>query len=202
MLALLMYLKRRTQAYWFEYSPEQRLVYFQFNSVSDEGSETIEQLCERLFRFVEEHDVDKLAIDLRWNGGGNNFLNKPLLHGLIRCNKVTEEGKLFVIIGRNTFSAAMCAATQIERETRAIFVGEPTGSCPNFVGESAVLLKLPYSKLEGSVSDLYWENSVAMDYRTWIAPQIYAPPSFPLYRVNGDPALEAILAYKRQALGR
>jgi sugar lactone lactonase YvrE len=39
------------------------------------------------------------------------------------------------------------------------------------------------------------KNSVAMDYRTWIAPQIYAPPTFAAYRANRDPALEAILAH-------
>ena len=120
---------------------------------------------------VESNDVDKLVIDLRWNGGGNNFLNRPLVHGLIRCDKVNQPGKLFVIVGRNTFSAAQCGATQIERYTDATFVGEPTGSCPNFVGES-VMLELPYSKMTASISDLYWQNSVAMDYRTWIGPQI------------------------------
>jgi hypothetical protein len=46
----------------------------------------------------------------------------------------------------------------IERHTHAIFVGEPTGSGPNFVGETE-LFELPYSKLQASVSDLYWQSS-------------------------------------------
>jgi hypothetical protein len=33
-----------------------------------------------------------------------------------------------------------------------------------------------------------------MDYRTWIAPRIYTPPTFAAYRAGRDPALEAILA--------
>jgi hypothetical protein len=33
-----------------------------------------------------------------------------------------------------------------------------------------------------------------MDYRTWIAPHIYTPPTFAAYRENRDPAMEAILA--------
>src|SRR5262249_61709986 len=106
-----------------------------------------------------------------------------------------QRGKLFVIIGRNTFSAAQCGVTHIERNTNAIFVGEPTGSSPNHVGESNVL-NLPYSKMRASISDLYWQNSVAMDYRTWIAPQIYTPPTFAAFRADRDPALEAILAHK------
>jgi sugar lactone lactonase YvrE len=67
------------------------------------------------------------------------------------------------------------------------------------VGESAVIVPLPYSKLRASISDLYWQNSVAMDYRTWIAPQIYTPPTFAAYRSNRDPALEAILAHLGEA---
>jgi hypothetical protein len=35
-----------------------------------------------------------------------------------------------------------------------------------------------------------------MDYRTWIAPQIYTPPTFAAFRANRDPAMEAILSYK------
>jgi hypothetical protein len=38
-----------------------------------------------------------------------------------------------------------------------------------------------------------------MDYRTWVAPLLYAPPSFELYKANRDPALEAILAYRQVA---
>jgi hypothetical protein len=34
-----------------------------------------------------------------------------------------------------------------------------------------------------------------MDYRVWISPQLYAPPSFELYRANRDPAMEAIMSY-------
>ena len=93
----------------------------------------------------------------------------------------------------------MNCTADLERYTNAIFVGEPTGSSPNFVGES-VRLALPYSKMEGSISDLYWESSVAMDYRTWIAPLLYAPPSFELYKANRDPAMEAILSYRQQTV--
>ena len=62
--------------------------------------------------------------------------------------------------------------------THAIFVGEPTGSSPNFVGET----------------------SHATDVRTWIPPTLYVPETFAAFRVRRDPALEAILAYPRRAV--
>lgn len=188
-----LYLKKKQTPYWFEYLEDQKTVYFQYNAVQDFGRESIEQFCKRLFEFIDGHEVRRLVIDMRWNGGGNNFLNQPLTHGLIRCTKINQPGRLFVVVGRNTFSAAMCGAAHIERHTHATFVGEPTGSSPNFIGET-IPLTLPYSKMRASISDLYWQNTVAMDYRTWIAPTIYTPPSFAAYRANRDPALEAILS--------
>jgi hypothetical protein len=81
----------------------------------------------------------------------------------------------------------------IERHTGAIFAGEPTGSSPNFIGES-IPFALPYSKLAGTISDLFWQSAWPMDHRTWIAPRLYTPPTFAAYAENRDPALEAILA--------
>ncbi len=191
-----LYLKNRKANYWFEFIPDSKTLYFQYNAVAQDPKETLPEFCERMFKFIKENPVERLVIDMRWNGGGNNFYNRPIIHGLIRNEKVNQLGKLFVIVGRQTYSAAMCGATEIERHAKAIFVGEPTGSSPNFVGES-IIINLPYSKMSGSISDLYWQNSVAMDYRVWISPQLYAPPTFDSYRANRDPAMEAINAYLR-----
>ncbi|MEK6335563.1 MAG: tetratricopeptide repeat protein [Acidobacteriota bacterium] len=190
-----LYLKNTKANYWFEYLPENRVLYFQYNRVRNDQQESLAKFSERLFKFIDEHEIDKLVIDMRWNNGGNTFLSRPLLYGLIKSDKVNKTGKLFVIIGRRTFSAAQNTSTFFERHTNAIFVGEPTGSSPNFVGEETPFT-LPYSKITVNVSDLYWQSSWPQDYRTWIAPQIYAPPVFAAYRENRDPAMEAILAYK------
>jgi hypothetical protein len=72
-----------------------------------------------------------------------------------------------------------------------IFVGEPSGSRPNFIGET-IPFELPYSKTIVNVSDLYWQTSWPGDHRTWIPPEILAPPTFETYRHNRDPAMEAI----------
>jgi len=56
-----------------------------------------------------------------------------LLHALLRADKVNRTGRLFVLIGRETFSAAMGLSIELERQTKAIFVGEPTGSSLNAI---------------------------------------------------------------------
>jgi len=143
----------------------------------------------------------RLVIDLRWNGGGNTFLSQALLHHLIRNPQISRRGALYVIVGRLTFSAAQNTATAIGRETEPIFVGEPTGSRPNFTGET-IPFELPYSKLRANAGDLFWQTSWPEDHRTWIAPDIYAPPTFEAFRRNDDPAMDAILALREHLPGR
>lgn len=189
-----LYMKNVGTNYWFEYLLDSRTVYFQYNKIFDDPKEPLAKFSERLFQFVKDHDVDKLVIDMRWNNGGNTYMNQPLLKGLISNEKVNQRGKLFIIIGRRVFSAAQNSVASFERYTNAVFVGEPTGSSPNFVGEE-VFFTLPYSKLSANVSDLYWQSSWPSDYRTWIAPQVYIQPTFEAYRANRDPVMDAILAY-------
>jgi tetratricopeptide (TPR) repeat protein len=180
--------------FWFEYLPARKLVYFQYNAVGDKPTESLEKFCARLIRLIDEKPVEYLVIDMRNNGGGNNFLNRPLVHGLIRCDKINRAGHLFVMVGRRTFSAAMNGAVDIERNTRALFVGEPTGSSPNFVGETSILT-LPCSGLRLSCSSLYWQSSTAMDRRVWIPPELVAEPSVVAFSENRDPGWEAIIEY-------
>jgi tetratricopeptide (TPR) repeat protein len=188
-----LYLRNSGVNYWFSHQSAERLTYFQFNSVADDPDEPLKAFTERLFGSLAAADCDRLVMDLRWNGGGNTFLTLPLLHRLIGCERINRPGGLFVVIGRRTFSAAQNFTTMVSNHTHALFVGEPTGSRPNFVGET-IPFRLPYSRFQVNVSDLYWQTSWPMDHRTWIAPDLYAPPTFASYVENRDPAMEAILA--------
>lgn len=195
-----LHLRHRELPFWFEYRPADDLVYFQFNAVRDHPAETFAAFCDRLLGFIEDRNAGRLVIDMRWNGGGNTLLSQYLLHHLIASERLSRRGALFVIIGRLTFSAAQNTVTAIERETSAIFVGEPTGSRPNFIGER-IDFELPYSKVRANAADLYWQTSWPTDYRTWTAPDIYAPPTFEAYRRNQDPALDAIVAIREHVPG-
>ena len=179
--ALPLYLRNTEVPYWFEHLADHRVLYLQFNAVRDHPAEPFANFCDRAFAYIDHHDIERLVLDLRWNGGGNTFLSQALLRHLVGSQKINEWGSLFVIIGRATFSAAQNTATAIERHTKAIFVGEPTGSRPNFIGET-VPFELPYSKTKVNVSDLYWQTSWPSDRRPWIPPEIYTPPSFAAYR--------------------
>lgn len=187
------YYEKRFDLYWFEYDADTKSIFLQYNGCGDKDEEPVAAFAKRLSTFVSTHDVEKLIVDLRFNGGGNNFVSVPLLEAIIGC-KANQAGKLFVLTSRNTFSAAIVLTAQLERYTAAILVGEPTPSEPNFVGENNYLT-LPYSGIRVSLSNLYWQNSHAMDHRKWIAPKIPVTWNFEEMVHGRDPGLAAALAY-------
>lgn len=189
-----LYLANRAKPYFFQVIPELKAVYLQYNAVRSDPNEPMAAFCEKLFAEIDKSEIERLIVDVRWNGGGNSFLNRNIQDGILARPKVNRSGRFFLITGRNTFSAAQNFTTDLVRNANPILVGEPTGSSPNFVGET-VRVTLPYSKMNCSISDLYWQRSWPMDHRIWLAPQIPAPPVFALYRENRDPALEAIQAF-------
>jgi tetratricopeptide (TPR) repeat protein len=179
--------------YWADALPDGRTVYMGFNTVRDMNGESLAAFSARLRTMLAQQPVERLIVDLRWNNGGNTRLLPPLIAAIAGSERINRKGHLFVIIGRRTFSAAQNAATLLQRFTNATFVGEPTGSSPNFVGEDDPFV-LPYSKLKVNVSTLAWQSSIPQDKRSWIAPLIYVPPTFAAYRAKRDEALEAILS--------
>ncbi len=188
-----LYLKDPENMYWFEYLPETKTVYVQYNGVQNKTDESIADFSKRLFAFVESNPVEKFILDVRHNGGGNNYLNKPLLLGIIK-SKIDERGKLFTIIGRRTFSAAQNFVNELDKYTNTLFVGEPTGENVNFYGDPA-RIELPNSGIVIRASTLWWQNMDPRDRRQWTGPHIAAELTSEDYRTNTDPAMKAIMAY-------
>ncbi|MDQ2970774.1 MAG: S41 family peptidase, partial [Acidobacteriota bacterium] len=188
-----LWLKEPQNKFWFEYLPDARAVYVQFNQVGNKADETVEAFAERLFAFVEAKPVERFVLDLRLNRGGNAAFNRPLLLGLIRATKVDRKGRLFTIIGRSTWSAAQMLVNELERYTNTIFVGEPSGGKVNSYGDSH-RITLPNSGITVRVSTLWWQQD-ERDRRQWTAPQVAADLAFEDYRTNNDPALNAALNF-------
>ncbi|MEO6391274.1 MAG: hypothetical protein ABIP75_05435 [Pyrinomonadaceae bacterium] len=188
-----LYRRHPGDAYWFEYLKDQKLVYVNQDEVQNKPDESVAAFYRRVTEFIAANPVEKLVIDLRNNGGGNNGLNRPVVIGLIK-SKIDERGRLFVITGRQTFSAAQNFVNELENYTNAIFIGEPTAGHPNHYGDNRAIM-LPNSKLEARVSTLYWQDVDPRDDRPWTPPEIAAELSSEDYRTGRDPALQAVLDY-------
>jgi hypothetical protein len=97
----------------------------------------------------------RVVLDIRSNGGGNNFLNRFVVKEIIRRPALDQPDRLLVLIGRGVFSAAQNLVNELDCYTNATFVGEPTGNAPNQYGD-ARRLELPRSKIRVFISSLYW----------------------------------------------
>jgi hypothetical protein len=187
-----LWLRDQQNNFWFEYLDDYEALYVQYNAVRDKPDETLAAFFGRVFDFADTHAVGRFVLDLRHNHGGNGYLNQPIVHGLIRHEQINQPGRLFTIVGRETFSAAMMLTVDLEKHTRTLFVGEPTGASPNMYGDN-VPIALPNSGLVVKASALHWVYSEPRDARPWLAPDIPAALSSADYRARRDPALEAIL---------
>ncbi|MEP7254573.1 MAG: hypothetical protein ABI666_02300 [Ferruginibacter sp.] len=190
-----LYLQNTDKNYWYAYIDSIQLFYFHFSAVKDMDDISFEKFVEQMFKKIDSLPIRKMVIDIRRNNGGDNTLNKPLIHALIRSDKVNQKGKLFVIIGRNTFSAAVNLATDLENHTNAVFVGEPTAAGPNHFGETTVF-HLPVSKLLVLHSSLFWQFSSPKDKRNSIEPGVPINLTWRDYKNNLDPCLLAVIKLK------
>ena len=188
-----LWLRSTHRNYWHEFLPDGRTLYVQYNNVEDQsGGETIAHYFPRVFMEAAARRVSRLVIDLRLNGGGNNELNRPIWHALLRSPQFNQKGRLWVLIGPQTFSAAMNFVDELELNTNVLFAGEPTGETPNMWGDPAGVT-LPNSGIVVQASTLWWQFADPRDHRPFRAPDLLVPLTFADYSRNIDPVLEAIL---------
>jgi len=185
------YLRNIDVEQWMESLPELAAVYFQFNQVRDGDDQSIAEFAAQLAERLASDNASTLIVDVRHNNGGNNSLLRPLIRTMVGFEQASPDNKIYVITGRNTFSAAQNFVSRVEQWTDAVFVGEPSASSPNFVGEETNLL-LPYSRLRGSISTRYWQDSNPGDDRPWITPQVPVEPRAGDYFAGRDAAMEVI----------
>ncbi len=189
-----LYLKNLDKIYFYEYLPEEKTVYVRQSQIQDDPKENISVFYTRVFDFIENNDVEKLIIDVRLNGGGNNYKNKAVITRIIESKKINKVGSLFVIIGRRTFSACQNLVNELDNYTNAIFIGEPTAENINFYGDTRQVA-LPNSKIPVFLSFAWWQDKAPWENADWTVPHIAVDMSFNEYASNQDPVLKTALSF-------
>ncbi|HET7434077.1 MAG TPA: hypothetical protein VFN10_05110 [Thermoanaerobaculia bacterium] len=169
-------------------------LYVQLNQVNDAPDETLEAFAARIEKTNAETKPKTLILDLRLDRGGNGHLRTPLMKAIIRSPMADVRGRLFVLTSRATFSAAQFLVDDLQTETSAIFIGEPTSSKPNVFGDSRKIT-LPHSGITVRASIYWWQRHPAESDMQWLPVDIAAPLRFADYARNIDPALEAAMHY-------
>ena len=187
-----LFLSKMNDPYWYSFLGNDSVVYIQFNAVTSKEDQSLEDFNTELRNQIAQSGTQNLILDVRHNHGGDGSLVPPLLKTLQNFEIMNPEGKVFVIIGRETFSAGHNLLTEITKNIDSILVGEPSGSKPNHIGESG-WFQLPYSGLTGLVSTQFHQDSKPEDNRKWIAPHIPVSLSSTDYFNGDDMVLNTIM---------
>ena len=118
-----LFLSKTEDNYWSKTLTEHDAMFVQFNLVQQKEELTLMDFNLKLRENIKQSNAQNLILDLRFNSGGDGSLYPPMLKTLIEFEIINPEGKIFVLMGRGTFSAAQNLLTEITKFTNAILVG-------------------------------------------------------------------------------
>ncbi len=183
-----LYLSLYSKPMWARKLAAGRAVYFGYNAVVRPSTGFVRAL-ERLARSPK---VRRVIVDVRLNGGGDNSTYGALTT-LFDSPTVDRRGKLYVLIGRATFSAAANFAAELDRDTRAIFVGEPTGGGVETYGDTFPVLLPTFGWNVYIASRYHHRKRSARDRRLAVEPDVRVDLTSEQYFAGRDPVLERAL---------
>jgi hypothetical protein len=189
---------RNMDNYRFEYLPEKRLLYFQYNRSQDmPGTDTV-AFGRQLIAELAHRKPAVFVLDLRFNTGGNLHLADELMKDLIERTKGMRR---YVITGRATFSAGIANAVTWREAGNVTFVGEPVGDELEMWAEGGNII-LPNSGLYAHFANGLHSYSPGPCPRSItcldrnveeLGPDIPVHMNWSDYQSGRDPALEQII---------
>jgi hypothetical protein len=182
-----LYRQKLGEPFWFTHLPDSNTAYANFKRYP-----SLKQNAQAFFAMVDRTRPARVVIDLRQNGGGDFFEGREhLIDPIKKRPAINQKGRLYVVVGRATFSAAMVNAVDFRKQTNAILVGEPIGERPNSYSENDEMT-LPHSRLVVSYSTRYYQF-VDEDVPA-VMPDQRIDPSWADFRAGRDAVMNWILS--------
>jgi hypothetical protein len=186
--------QRPDEPFWWMFDASSRTLYACMRAVVPAPNTfTNRPQWDALFALADSVAPARFVIDLRENTGGNGGLNRYPVQQILRRPSLDRPDRLFVVIGRKTFSAGQQFTNLLEAWTQATFVGEPSGQKPSQYGDHRALV-LPASGMTVQISSIFHQAPNEFDTRAFVPPRVYTPLDSRSYRAGIDPALAAILS--------
>ena len=189
--------RHRDKFRWYEVRPDDDAIYVQVNQFEAEPIRPYGEFVAETIAAAREARVSRYIVDLRHNSGGIGAWVTPFVTGLTR-SEFNEYGRLFVLMGRTTFSAAQHFLHKFEELSYAAFVGEPSGAKPSHYGDGMRVV-LENSGITIRVSTIYWHSWLANDFRDAINPHVPVTVIAADYFEGRDPVLTAAIEYEAPA---
>jgi len=181
--------QHQDESFWCVSITSARAIYCDFRSYQGlRGHSTA------MLKLISQAGPEKLVIDMRDNGGGDNTVGeRNLITPIKRLASINRKGHLFVLIGPQTFSAAMNNAAQFRSQTAATLVGETIGEKPNSYQEPREMT-LPNSKLVIRYSTRWY--AFVPNGPNVVEPDVHVARSWTEYAAGQDSALNYALAFQ------
>jgi len=183
-----LYLSRMDKPLWWSRLDDGTTLFVQYNRVDILDGSFLRELMDE----AAAPDVGRVVIDIRHNYGGEVQALSPILTAIATPANAAP-GRLFLVTGRNTFSAASMFAAMLQARTELTIVGEPMGGSPNMWGNPRDV-ELDQSGLVVSVATLFELATTLDDERPTIEPDLSVPLTFQDWSTGRDAALDEILA--------
>ena len=181
-----LYLSRIADALWWQRLQDGDTLFVQYNRMDRLAQSRFNELRAELHK----SDVARVVLDLRHNFGGE-VSEVDRMMGLFEDPAVDQPDRLFVLTGRNTFSAASLLVARLDHDTGATIVGEAMGGCPTSYGNPEEFT-LPFSGIVVSVAAMLEVGIATDDARATIEPDIATQLTFDEWADGSDPALGMI----------
>ncbi|MGE0008195.1 MAG: hypothetical protein AB7S92_21760 [Parvibaculaceae bacterium] len=209
-----LYLSRLDENYWHAYVDDGRILFLQLNLMRDQGHQRLSAYLAGILDLIRRKETKFVVVDLRYNRGGDYTQAADFSRDL--ADALPSDGRIFVLTGGNTFSAAISIVSRIRffAGARAIQVGEPMGDRGQFWGEGGTVL-LPNSKIAVRYATAYhdWENGCSLEQITTcflfnyiygaapgpLIPQITGSPRFAYYASGRDMLMDEVMKIIRSA---
>jgi hypothetical protein len=188
-----------------EYFDNQQIYFLQYNQCTSkeiqeargnhsaaEKLPSFNEFESRVFETIENKPITKFIFDMRFNSGGSSMQGTKFVAKLSEYSKLNNKGKIYVLIGRKTFSSAIINTLDFTSKTDAILVGESTSGKPNAYGEVKNLY-LPNSNVRIYYSTKYFKLHDE-DLNT-IEPDIYIETSFSEFQAGIDPVFDMVVGF-------
>lgn len=185
---------------WLEPLAGGDALYVRLDRLDDRpGGPRLAELGMELGRELRERSPRKVIVDLRGNHGGDGSLARAVVLPLVRWEGSSEAGRLYTLVGPETFSAAVLLLDRLEQWTQNLLVGEEPGSGPASYGDADREV-LPHSRLVARVSTRIHVGWTGGESRRRYAVDLPVTATLEDVRSGRDPVLARALADAPAAL--
>jgi hypothetical protein len=167
--------------------------YLQVLNIGD-AAEPFAETAARAVAAGEALDAPALILDLRRCLGGDGSKNAGFMKALTASESLSSEGRIRVLISRQTHSAAIMLLSDLQAQTSAVLFGQAAADRPNHYGETNVWTT-PNTQLPIIHASEYYATAGEGDTRRHHLPDIHIPYRFIDYAAGRDPVLDAALTY-------